>query len=761
MKNRKRRLSILLIIMLCISPAMAEMAEMVDSPEVDIYDGEIILAEDETDEAVPDEVEIDLDQVEESVDEDIALLDMLDTDLLVMEDESETDETNALDAVHNVVSNDAPSGIKNNGEGGIYIDINSSPYTDFAQKSNGSYAYGTQGCAWFASARLCQVTGIDCIISSGKSWYNERYAWYDLERGTSFPSSGKALVCYDGHVSVIEKVDGDQALISEGGDYYSSDEAHGYCIIHWMDISSVKNRLGGAIGYVYFGRQAVASGKCGDNVYWDLYGDKVLEIHGSGAMWNYSYEEDAPWKRYSNDENDENLIDTVVIGAGITSIGAFAFDSSGAGEFSIADTVTSIGESAFNYCFNLKTITLPDGIERIPDSAFFESAISSIGLPKNLKYIDSYALGRTDSLTSCVFPEKLREIRSEAFFEGGIQSITIPASVELVDNSAFDRCDNLSTIQVSKSNTMYCAKNNVMYTKEMDMVVLCAPKKSGSFDVPQGIRYIGKLAFGGSNLSRITLPEGLKAIGDLAFHGCFNLESINIPSSVATISTSAFLGWSPDGSLLEKLTLYVPYGSYAHKYCRSQDAKHNPDGDIVKYVITKTLSKTGSNGKVTINKGEMLQLIPVKRNGSTIAIKSCKSNSKIAKVNSSGIVTGVSAGETKVTVQPKGTRAMTIKVKVEDPYAPTGIKLNKSGTVKLSLGKTLQLKATVKPSTAETTLTWSSSDNRIAKVSKKGKVTAVKKGTATITVKTSNGKTAKVKIKVIRGSGGGGGGGGY
>lgn len=759
MKTRKRWLLILLIILLCISPAMAEMAEIVDSAEVDVYDGEIVLVEDETDGVAPDEVEIDLDQVEESVDADIALLDLLDTDLLVMEDESVADE--ALDVASNAVSNDTPSGIKNNGEGGIYIDINASPYTDFAQKSYGSYAYGREGCAWFASARLCQVTGIDCIISSGESWYNERYAWYDLERGTSFPSSGKALVCYGGHVSVIEKVDGDQALVSEGGEYISSDAAHGYCVIHWMDISAVKSRLGGAIGYVYFGRQAVASGQCGDEVYWDLYEDKVLEIHGSGAMWNYSYDKDAPWKRYSNDENDENLIDTVVIGDGITSIGAFAFHSSGAREFNIADTVTSIGESAFNYCFNLKTITLPDGIERIPDSAFFESAISSIGFPKNLKYIDSYAFGRTDSLTTCIFPEKLREIRSEAFFEGGIKSITIPASVDLVDNSAFDRCDNLTSIQVSKGNTTYCAKNNVLYTKEMDMIVLCAPKKSGTFDVPQGIRYIGKLAFGGCGLSKITLPEGLIAIGDLAFHGCFSLKTINIPSSVTTISTSAFLGWSPDGSLLEKLTIYVPYGSYAHKYCRSQDAKHNPDGFITKYVITKTLSKTGSNGKVTINKGEKLQLIPVKRNGSTIAIKSCKSNSKIAKVSSSGIVTGVSAGETKVTVQPKGTKAMTIKVKVKDPYAPTGIKLNKSGTVKLALGKTLQLKATVTPSTAETTLTWSSSDSRIAKVNKKGKVTAVKKGTATITVTTSNGKTAKVKIKVVKGSGGGGGGGGY
>ena len=50
-------------------------------------------------------------------------------------------------------------GIQGNGTGGISININAAPYTTYQSKPYGSAAYGTQGCAWFASARACQLTG--------------------------------------------------------------------------------------------------------------------------------------------------------------------------------------------------------------------------------------------------------------------------------------------------------------------------------------------------------------------------------------------------------------------------------------------------------------------------------------------------------------------------------------------------------------------------------------------------------------------------
>ena len=75
------------------------------------------------------------------------------------------------------------------------------------------------------------------------------------------------------------------------------------------------------------------------------------------------------------------------------------------------------------------------------------------------------------------------------------------------------------------------------------------------------------------------------------------------------------------------------------------------------------------------------------------------------------------------------------------------VKLNKK-KASLKKGKTLTLKAVLTPQNASEKITWSSSNKKVAKVNKKGKVTALKKGTAVITVKTVSGKKATCKVTV-------------
>ena len=118
-------------------------------------------------------------------------------------------------------------------------------------------------------------------------------------------------------------------------------------------------------------------------------------------------------------------------------------------------------------------------------------------------------------------------------------------------------------------------------------------------------------------------------------------------------------------------------------------------------------------------------------------------------VSTAGVVAAKKAGTAKITVTTKHSKKATVTIRVIDPKIPTKVTLNKSGTVKLKKGKTLQLIATVLPGTAVTTLTWESSRTRVATVTQNGLVKANKKGTTAITVKTKNGKTAKVKIRVV------------
>ena len=80
---------------------------------------------------------------------------------------------------------------------------------------------------------------------------------------------------------------------------------------------------------------------------------------------------------------------------------------------------------------------------------------------------------------------------------------------------------------------------------------------------------------------------------------------------------------------------------------------------------------------------------------------------------------------------------------------PASVKLDKT-TVNLLVGKSITLKATVSPNNANQKVTWSSNNKAVATVSSGGVVKGIKAGTATITARTVNGKTAKCVVTVIK-----------
>ena len=121
------------------------------------------------------------------------------------------------------------------------------------------------------------------------------------------------------------------------------------------------------------------------------------------------------------------------------------------------------------------------------------------------------------------------------------------------------------------------------------------------------------------------------------------------------------------------------------------------------------------------------------------------SKPSVATVSNKGKVTALKPGKAKITVKTDNGKKASAIITVKP--VPKKVRLNVA-RVTLGVKKKLTLKATLTPSGAYTTLTWKSSKPAVASVSKKGVVTAKKPGTAVITVKTHNGKTAKVTIKV-------------
>lgn len=120
------------------------------------------------------------------------------------------------------------------------------------------------------------------------------------------------------------------------------------------------------------------------------------------------------------------------------------------------------------------------------------------------------------------------------------------------------------------------------------------------------------------------------------------------------------------------------------------------------------------------------------------------SDEAVATVDADGLVTAVGVGTATITALAGNGVSAVITFNV-DPAPPAGIALNYSGTKLLAVGKKLQLEVAPDP---EGAASWTSSKKSCATVSSKGLVTAKKVGTTTITVKTADGESAKVKIKV-------------
>ncbi|WHI58997.1 Ig-like domain-containing protein [Mammaliicoccus lentus] len=175
---------------------------------------------------------------------------------------------------------------------------------------------------------------------------------------------------------------------------------------------------------------------------------------------------------------------------------------------------------------------------------------------------------------------------------------------------------------------------------------------------------------------------------------------------------------------------------------------------------TKPISVTG----VTLSK-ESLTLEPGAKgsieatvqpsNATNKGVTFTSSDEAVATVDSKGEITAKTEGSADIKVTTKdGGKTAKCELTVEKAVVNvTGVKLDKS-TLSLEEGATGNLVATVEPSTAtDKTVTFASSDKEIATVDNKGKVTAVKPGSADITVTTKDGSktdTAKVTVNAVK-----------
>ena len=282
-----------------------------------------------------------------------------------------------------------------------------------------------------------------------------------------------------------------------------------------------------------------ANDSCGANLTYKLTQNTddsdtyTLTIGGEGAMYDYSSSyTTVPWNA------QKSRITSVVIDDGVTSIGDSAFeDCSALKSVSGMKGVTSLGEWAFRKCTSLESFAIPSGVKSIPDSLFSDcSKLNSVTIHNQVVSIGSSAFFGCSTLKTLSIPDSVQTIGYYAF--GGcdeLETINIPDGVAKIPSHAFSSCYALKKLDIPQSVTE-------IGSAAFDHCTSLGKDSNGTIAIPD-VTAIGSEAFRGcSALTSLALPQTVTSIGDTAFQGCSNLETINIPSGVKSIEHDTFRG---------------------------------------------------------------------------------------------------------------------------------------------------------------------------------------------------------------------------
>ena len=237
----------------------------------------------------------------------------------------------------------------------------------------------------------------------------------------------------------------------------------------------------------------------------------------------------------------------------VTSIGNSAFsECTNLSNVTIPDSVISIGDFAFSNSTSLRSVTIPDSVTIIGVSAFYDCKnLINVTLPNSITSIDYSVFSDCTSITNITIPDSVTSIGDSAF-EGctSLTSITIPNSVTSIGNDAFYSCYftfgsfvNNSKCQYNRGETIvdtdsdgFCIKDNVLVKMRPNYAI-------DEVSIPNGVIKIGDYAFEYcTSLTNITIPDSVTSIGDYAFEFCASLTSVTIGNSVTDIGYAAFSG---------------------------------------------------------------------------------------------------------------------------------------------------------------------------------------------------------------------------
>lgn len=299
----------------------------------------------------------------------------------------------------------------------------------------------------------------------------------------------------------------------------------------------------------YNGAAQTFTGTYYSNAIWTLTPNGAdtykLTISGTGQMgdfgtswsfgkpWNYALAE----KESTAVTESRNKITEIEIAAGITAIGAHAFEGyEKISKIELPDSVTELGEYAFNHCSGVTSVRLSNNLTEIK-----ATALSDLGTTSNV-------VGSVANPISITLPDSLLYIRGKAFSlsngSGLKGDLTIPDNVQSMGEDAFVNNYGLTgNLTIGKS------------VKEIGRGAFSSCKFTGKLSVPGSVTKIGEKAFMSNKFTSIQIANGVTSIGEYAFSGCTSVHSIDLSSiAQATYGDNAFASMSTKLIYVDNLT---------------------------------------------------------------------------------------------------------------------------------------------------------------------------------------------------------------
>ncbi|MBR7083318.1 MAG: leucine-rich repeat protein, partial [Clostridia bacterium] len=219
----------------------------------------------------------------------------------------------------------------------------------------------------------------------------------------------------------------------------------------------------------------------------------------------------------------------------VDSIGYAAFaENTKIQSVNIYASVTSIGESAFEACTSLKTVTFRTGsaLSEIGEYAFYDcTELSGFEFPEKLVSIGYGAFRNCSKLTyDLSTAASLEAIGEYAFSSCGNSAssfdVTIPSKVKTVGYGAFYGCSAVSGFAVAPGNGAFSASDGVLMNHDgSEIIIYPMSKTAKDFSVPSGVKKIGDGAFAGvTSLETLDIPDGVTEIGGGAFYNAAALK---------------------------------------------------------------------------------------------------------------------------------------------------------------------------------------------------------------------------------------------